>query len=922
MGEIQEGRSRGLTRRHFLTAAAATAVVAAGTKLVGGPGGLLVDIARAATGNGTEIKPNFCSGCHQPTCANLATVTNGVLVGLMGDPASPVNEGRLCPRGLAAIKSLYNPYRVKAPMKRTNPKHGLEDDPKWVEISWDEALNTTGAKLKEARDFNPDSFVFFYGFGFEETRLPFAPASGTANLIGTPGPLCPEHFSSLHLSGTMLDRIDLERCNYTVILGRSFGADYAISSGSSKHFADAIERGMKVVSVNPLCDRQGQVGEWVPIMPGTDGAFALALINVFIYEIGKYDEWWLKVRSNAPYLVADTVQEIKGSRVYMEDYVRDPGSKKPLVWDTAKNRAVPFDSSKGETYALTGTYTVNGKTVKPSFQLLKEHVKQFTPEWAQKQTTIPAAKIREIANDLIREAKIGSFIDIDGYKFPYRPACLNIGRGSVANRLGEQAYKALCTVNVMLGAVDVPGSMLGCSNQAWYPYLQPDADGILTPSHIMKDQVVGIEFEFPPRKLDMGGIYPVKHATPHLAWKAIADPEKYHIKFPVKMLMLHAANPIACNANRVDVLKALAKIPFVVSVAYHFDEITQLADMVLPEDHSLERTQMYRMFRNEKDATDATRGLTGLLVKRPAVKRTYNTMNANDIFIQLAQRGGFLPALNMMVNKTSMLCQPTQKEFPKGMSDEQALLPGKPYTWDEIVERKIKSDYGLTAGFQDFAKSAFKGHQLATIKESYNYYYAPENAIRMPIYYQKLARIGKEMHANMARVGATIPNCDNDDMLRQYSGFTLWYEPLNFGVTKEHPFKVTNWKTHYMVTNTYGNIENPWIQEIIDKYVPDLKVVLINRATAQKMGFAEGQVVKLESQWGPGFVTEGKLHLTEMIHPQVVGIGGNFGRFGKDMNPIAKGGAQFNQLVSGDEATIDPIGGGLDNSPRVRLVKV
>ena len=59
-----------------------------------------------------------------------------------------------------------------------------------------------------------------------------------------------------------------------------------------------------------------------------------------------------------------------------------------------------------------------------------------------------------------------------------------------------------------------------------------------------------------------------------------------------------------------------------------------------------------------------------------------------------------------------------------------------------------------------------------------------------------------------------------------------------------------------------------------------------------------------------------------MIHPAVVGIGGNFGRFGKDMNPIAKGGAQFNQLISGDEATIDPIGGGLDNSPRVRLVKV
>jgi hypothetical protein len=40
------------------------------------------------------------------------------------------------------------------------------------------------------------------------------------------------------------------------------------------------------------------------------------------------------------------------------------------------------------------------------------------------------------------------------------------------------------------------------------------------------------------------------------------------------------------------------------------------------------------------------------------------------------------------------------------------------------------------------------------------------------------------------------------------------------------------------------------------------------------------------------------------------------------MNPISKGGAQFNQLVSGDGRAIEPIMGNLDNSPRVRLVKI
>ena len=126
---------RGLTRRQFLTTAGAAGAVAAGARLLGRPSGLLVELAHAAGTPSVEVNANFCSSCHQPSCANLVTVSNGVAVGIMGDPASPTNEGRLCPRGLGAINSLYNPYRVKTPLKRTNPSRKLEDDPKWVEIS-------------------------------------------------------------------------------------------------------------------------------------------------------------------------------------------------------------------------------------------------------------------------------------------------------------------------------------------------------------------------------------------------------------------------------------------------------------------------------------------------------------------------------------------------------------------------------------------------------------------------------------------------------------------------------------------------------------------------------------------------------------------------------------------------------------------
>ncbi len=118
-------------------------------------------------------------------------------VGVEGDPLSDTNQGTLCARGLAVIMSLYNPYRVKAPLKRTNPNRSLTEDPGWVEIGWDEALDTTAQALKDARDTDPRSFIFSRGFGFEETRLGFDKAFGTPQQPGHPRSALP---GALHLT--------------------------------------------------------------------------------------------------------------------------------------------------------------------------------------------------------------------------------------------------------------------------------------------------------------------------------------------------------------------------------------------------------------------------------------------------------------------------------------------------------------------------------------------------------------------------------------------------------------------------------------------------------------------------------------------------------------------------------------------------
>ena len=83
----------------------------------------------------------WCAMCLQNECGMLVRIRDGVVMETKGDPDCPTNRGKLCVRGgLAAIPGYYSPHRIKIPLKRTNPKKGLDEDPRWVEISWDEAL--------------------------------------------------------------------------------------------------------------------------------------------------------------------------------------------------------------------------------------------------------------------------------------------------------------------------------------------------------------------------------------------------------------------------------------------------------------------------------------------------------------------------------------------------------------------------------------------------------------------------------------------------------------------------------------------------------------------------------------------------------------------------------------------------------------
>ena len=130
--------------------------------------------------------------------------------------------------------------------------------------------------------------------------------------------------------------------------------------------------------------------------------------------------------------------------------------------------------------ALEGEYEVSGTTCQPSFQLLKDHLKQFTPEKTSQTTTIPEDDIRRPGHaNLEKQARIGSTITIEGVNLPYRPAVMVTGRGPNANRHGMHTAFATDILNVLVGNPNVPGGMLGIGanyKHRWGPSV--DSDGI------------------------------------------------------------------------------------------------------------------------------------------------------------------------------------------------------------------------------------------------------------------------------------------------------------------------------------------------------------------------------------------------------------------------------------------------------------
>ncbi|MBI4187006.1 MAG: molybdopterin-dependent oxidoreductase, partial [Chloroflexi bacterium] len=272
-------------------------------------------MAETVTGVGEDRwVPTVCTTCDAG-CNIQARLVDGVVVKLEGNPASDWgSKGGLCPKSMSQIQVLYDPNRVNYPVRRTNPEKGIGVDPRWQRISWDEAMDEVVQKLDKIRKDNPGKLMTFSGIQRSQWGIAylmydsiFGPAFGTYNwTCGGGGLYCGNstHPAAAQNHASWNLTPDFLYCNYAVFFGQNLGVGATdVMSQIARLRADAVARGMRTVSFDPVCHLSGgKATEWVPILPGTDGIVCLAMANVLVNELGIYDREYLKKKTNASYL--------------------------------------------------------------------------------------------------------------------------------------------------------------------------------------------------------------------------------------------------------------------------------------------------------------------------------------------------------------------------------------------------------------------------------------------------------------------------------------------------------------------------------------------------------------------------------------------------------------------------------------------
>ncbi len=560
-------------------------------------------------------------------CGIRVHLKDGEIRYIDGNPEHPLNKGVICAKGASGIMKQHSPARLTQPLRR---KSGAERGAAEFEaISWDEAFAILEERLAKIRATDPAKFALFTG------RDQMQALTGLfARQFGTPNYAAHGGFCSVNMAAGMIYTIggsfwefggpDLERAKLFVMIGTA--EDH--HSNPLKIAISKFKRGGgRFVSINPVRTGYSAIAdEWVPIKPGTDGALLLAICREIV-ERGLYDREFLAQYTNAGYLVKQDAAADDFGLIACDESREE---KVPhyrhnqLWWDRLSERAVVNHADGADPYLLGEFKLDDGTPVKPAFQLLRDRLDEYTPEWAAEITGIPAATIRRLAYEMgitARDQKIElpiAWTDSwgrDHASVTGNPVAFHAMRGLAAHSNGFHTIRTLAILMSLLGTIDRPG---GFRHKAPFPRaIPPLAKTPNSPDAVQPNTpLAGLALGWPASPDDLFvddkgaavridkafsweyplAVHGMMHNVITNAWRG--DP------YTIDTLMIFMAN-MAWNSamNATDTRRMLTdkredgeyKIPFLIVCDAFQSEMTAFADLVLPDTTYLERHDVMSM---------------------------------------------------------------------------------------------------------------------------------------------------------------------------------------------------------------------------------------------------------------------------------------------------------------------------------------
>jgi formate dehydrogenase (coenzyme F420) alpha subunit len=228
--------------------------------------------------SGREVLTD-CTLCYH-SCGTVVTVEDGRAIGVKGLKSHPLNRGMLCPKGRAALENIYDPDRLKYPLKKINGS--------FERITWDRALTEIAGKLLTLKkEFAPSVLGVFSGsIGVENLEMAglthrFEAAFGSPNFFSVESICYRMRIRTRQITFGKYPSEELDSNLYVLWGHNPQESDFPLLLAMNRN----VKKGAKLVVIDPkrisLADRADM---YIKIRPGTDGALALAMIHVIVNE--------------------------------------------------------------------------------------------------------------------------------------------------------------------------------------------------------------------------------------------------------------------------------------------------------------------------------------------------------------------------------------------------------------------------------------------------------------------------------------------------------------------------------------------------------------------------------------------------------------------------------------------------------------